>query len=383
MKVALLKLLDATVGFMLCWTVGWLRYLAGRHASPTPTDALPAPVRRVLVVRPGGMGDMVLLLPVLRALRTRFPGAVVHLICEKRNRDILRMAGVADDAILYDAHPLRLLGIGFRERYDIAIDTEQFHYFSALMALLGRAPVRIGFKITPGRNLLYTHLVNYDLGAYEADQFARLLAPLGIDKVGDVAGCLEVAPDALPADRRRQIEALAAQPGLIVVHAGSTSRYKLWEPEKIAGVMMRLAESAAWSFVLVGSKDERSMAELVLASLHLGDRVVSLVGAMTLAETAAVLQRATLFIGGDSGLAHMAVALRRPTVVWFGPSDSRKWGVNGPSHAVVSKALACAPCFIFGYHKLCRHIACMRSIAVDDVLQACRDVLAAGTTGPA
>jgi ADP-heptose:LPS heptosyltransferase len=106
-----------------------------------------------------------------------------------------------------------------------------------------------------------------------------------------------------------------------------------------------------------------------------GAEAVTLAGRLDLAGTAAIIARSALFVGSDSGLAHLAVALGVPTVVLFGPSDSLKWGTENSRHAVVRHDLPCAPCFIFGYHKPCRTIACMKGISVDDVLRACEAVL--------
>jgi ADP-heptose:LPS heptosyltransferase len=321
------------------------------------------------------MGDMVLLLPLLKSLRRRFPQAAIHVVCEKRNRDILRLAGFSGEIMLYDAHPLGLRGL-LGVPYDVAIDTEQFHYFSALMAVLSRAPVRIGFKINPGRNLLYTHLVNYDLGGYEADQFMNLAGPLGVAERADVEGCLTVDTGAMPIEILRQVERMESGGGLVALHAGSTNRYKHWEPEKVAELITQLAQNSTLSFVLLGNDGERRLAGEVLAGVRLEGRILSLTGRLTVAQSAAVIRRAVLYVGGDSGLAHVAVALGTPTVIWFGPSDSQKWGARGAHRAIVRKPLACAPCFIFGYHKLCRPVTCMRELAVADVVQACREILA-------
>jgi ADP-heptose:LPS heptosyltransferase len=377
MKVALLKYLDATVGFLLCWTVGWWRYL-WRCDRPAPALTGDEAIRRIVVIRPGGLGDMVLLLPTLRSLRRRFPGVVIHIVCEKRNREILRLAGVADETLVYDANPVAFAGKLAQGRYDVAIDTEQFHYFSALMALFSRAPVRIGFKISPGRNLLYSHLVNYDLEGYEADQFMRLLGPLGIVGGAAVVGCLSADPNAIPNEILGKLRPFESAGRLVAIHAGSTSRYKLWAPEKVAGLITRLAEDPTLAFVLLGSPGERRPTEAVLRQIRLEGRVFSLAGQLTVAQSAAVIRRCALYAGGDSGLAHVAVALGIPTVVWFGPSDSQKWGVSDRRHRVVRKPLACAPCSIFGYHKLCRTIDCMQAIAVEDVLHACEAILAGG-----
>lgn len=371
-RAGMLKILDATVGFVLCWAVGCLRYVLGRDRT-IPVCPAPDKVSRILVIRPGGMGDMVLLLPTLKALRAQFPAARMDLVCEKRNAPILSLAGFGDCAILYDASPLFLLGRLARGGYDIAVDTEQFHYFSALMAALCRAPVRIGFKISPGRNLLYTHLVSYDMEGYEAAQFARLVRPLQIElRDSDTAGCLVANAVALPAALGTMFT--AGSPA-IAMHVGSTTRYKAWSPAKFAELARKLSDRHGARIVLVGGRGDRRSAEAVAMEARLGERLVSVAGELTLAQTASVMSRCSMFVGGDSGLSHVAVALGVSTVTLFGPSDSRKWGVRSERNAIVEKELACAPCFIFGYHKLCRSIACMDRISVDDALAACRAVI--------
>lgn len=368
----MLKFLDATAGFVLCWAAGWIRYWLRRDRT-IPSCPVRSDVRRILVIRPGGMGDMVLLLPVLNALRRDCPGAKIELVCEKRNSAILKLAGFADCAVLYDASPFGLLRRLLRGGYDVAIDTEQFHYFSALMVLLARAPVRIGFKINPGRNLLYTHLVTYDMDGYEADQFARLLRPLGVElREPDTAGCLTAGG----ADTAR------FGGFYVAMHVGSTTRYKSWSADKFGQLARQLADRAGARIVLVGGRGDRGASREVAGQAALGDRLVSVAGDLALAETAAVIRGARLFVGGDSGLAHVAVALGVPTVTLFGPSDSRKWGVRSERNAVVEKDLACAPCFIFGYHKLCRTVACMATISVDDVLAACSTIMPAPGSAP-
>ncbi|MEI8352616.1 MAG: glycosyltransferase family 9 protein, partial [bacterium] len=134
---------------------------------------------------------------------------------------------------------------------------------------------------------------------------------------------------------------------------------------------------------LVGGRKDAGLARRIAALAGQDGQVRVMAGELTLRETAELIGKAVLFIGGDSGLAHMAVALGAPTVVLFGPSDPLKWGVKGRQNAVVCKGLACSPCFIFGYHKRCHTIACMAGITVDEVVLACSKVIApAAAAGP-
>jgi ADP-heptose:LPS heptosyltransferase len=370
-RVRAIKIIDATAGFALCWILGYLRHLTGRPRVPAIIG--PGKIRHILVIRPGGMGDMIMLLPAIRRIREEFPAAAVDFICERRNLEILRLAGLAENAIPYDAAPVRLMRRLRATAYDVAIDTEQFHHFSAVLALMSGAPVRIGFKINPHRNLLYTHLINYALDGYEGRQFMRLLAPLGIPDSGyRLDGILADAVPVAPPAVQTELAKLRAAGPFVVVAPGSSTIYKQWETDKFVRLVQALTRGRAVGVALVGGADAVKPASMVLK--HTGDQqavVMSLAGRLNLADTTAFLRQAQLFIGTDSGLAHLAVALGIPTVVIFGPSDHVKWGVDDERHAVVRKDMACSPCFIFGYHRLCRTFACMSAVEVEDVLAAC------------
>ncbi len=371
-RAALLKATDAAVGPACCSAVTVWRYAAGRDAQPPPAALPPAP--RLLVIRPGGLGDMLLLLPALQALEAALPGARLDLLCERRNAAVPALAGRDGAVLCYDTNPWRTWRTLRRARYDAVIDTEQFHHFSAVMALATGAPVRIGFNINPRRNPLYTHLVSYDPGGFEADQFLRLLAPLGIAARGAPAAGIRARADAPEADEAR---------GAVILHPGASTPYKQWPPDRLAALGRALLEQTPHPVLVAGEPGERPLVEAVVRAIGRPDRVGAAYPA-DLRAAAALLRPAALFVGADTGLAHLAAALDVPLVVCFGPSDRHKWGHAGPRRRVVAADIPCAPCFLFGYHKPCRHRRCIRRIEPATVLAACRDVLAetAATTGP-
>lgn len=373
MKPWMLKFIDATIGWFACWALGAARHWLRMNPDVPPVLA-GKPLSRLLVIRPGGIGDMILLLPALQTLRRTFPGIIIDMICERRNREVLSLAGWPDAILQYDS-PLRLIAHVRRHRYDAVIDTEQFHYFSALMSILARAPARIGFKISPGRNLLYTHLVNYALEGHEADQFMALLRPLDIGTPPALSPVLH-PPPALPPP----VAGWCGTPGmmLVTIHPGGTTACKQWAPERFAELLRRLARDSRLVFAILGDRRDRRLADSIAVRAALGDRLVSLAGRLTLTQTASILANASACIGGDSGIAHIAGALQTPTITLFGPSDSRKWGNASKGHVILQRQPACAPCCIFGYHKFCHSIACMAAITVDDVEAASRRLLEQG-----
>lgn len=375
-RMRLMKIIDASFGHWLCWILGYMDYLDSTKLQPLPATA----PGRILVVRPGGVGDMILLLPVLKRLAENFPSAQIDIICEKRNIDVLRLAGLEKNALAYDTGIFHVIGLLRRRKYDIAIDTEQFHNFSAIIAFLSRAPVRIGFKINPHRNLLYTHLVNYSMDGYEGEQFARLLAPAG---AGEFTYKLEgaiPAPETIhPSREREQMERLGRRGKVVTMHAGSTSIYKQWDTGKFTELARTLISGRGCSIALLGDQNDACQADLICKGSGATEgRIASFAGKFSLLETAATIARSNLFISGDSGLAHLAIALGIPTVVLFGPTDPEKWGFSNSRHGIIRKNLGCSPCFIFGYHKLCRSIECMSEISTKEVLALCDNLLKPG-----
>lgn len=369
-RIWILKQLDATLGRAACRVAGAALYRSHREIHLDAVD--PARLRRILVIRPGGMGDMLQLVPTLRRLAAATPAARVDLVCERRNRAVATLAGLNVDILCYDAEPARTVARLLNTRYDVAIDTEQFHHFSAVMAWISGAPVRIGFNINPVRNPAYTHLVNYAADGPEARQFSSLLRPLGIadGTPAAIQGALSGAA------RPEAPAAVRALPRYAAVHAGGSAAIKQWGLDRFSALCSDLMARQGLTPVVVGDRRDRevwvgSQGRAAAAA----DGTVVTAGELSLPQTAAVIARSAVFVGGDSGLAHLAVALGVPSVVLFGPSDERKWGVVDGRHAVASHSVPCRPCCVFGYHKPCHAVACLRGITVEQVAEAVSKVV--------
>jgi ADP-heptose:LPS heptosyltransferase len=372
-RIWILKLLDATAGAVACRLAGRLVHAARREIRLQPVA--PPAVRRVLVIRPGGIGDMLMLLPTLKRLIALFPAARVDLLCERRNRDVPALAGIDVGVLTYDSGPVRCLWRLLRAPYDVVVDTEQFHHFSAVLGWLSGASVRVGFRINPVRNPLYTHLVDYAPEGLEVLQFGELLRPLGGGgaRAADLVGLLRPSPARiLPAD----IEAMLAGAGrLAVLHVGGSSPVKRWPLDRFREVADELSRAAGLSVCVVGDARDAAVCRAAWGPRPPDGIRAVLAGRLSLAQTTEVIRRAALFVGGDSGLAHLAVAFDVPAVVIFGPSDRRKWGCQDARHAVVSHAVPCQPCCIFGYHKPCHTVACLDRVPARAVLAAAQQVL--------
>lgn len=351
----MLKTVDRTVGRCLTWILG------SKPVQPGLPIGDAQQVRRVLVIRPGGIGDAVLLLPALRVLKESFPCAEIDILAERRNAEIFTLCHVVRKIFLY--HRARDLAGVFKRSYDLVIDTEQWHRLSAVVALCTRAPVRAGFA-TNERARLFSHPVPYDQDVYEGSSFLRLVEsvierPIRSDHAGRF---MAIPPD------------LDGQPGpTVIISPGASIPEKRWGSERFAELAARLAERG-FTVAVVGGKAERKQGRVGCSSGHSG--ITDLTGRLSLRDVASLLARASVLVTPDSGLLHLASAVGTPTVSLFGASNQTKWAPRGLQHRSLNAKLPCSPCSSFGYTPPCPiDRECLRRISVDEVLTAILDLL--------
>jgi ADP-heptose:LPS heptosyltransferase len=175
----------------------------------------------------------------------------------------------------------------------------------------------------------------------------------------------------------RLLEQLGGPP--LVVNVGATKPANRWPPERFGELARALRAEFDAPVCFTGGAGDRAASEQALAAG--GPGLVDIVGRTNLPELVALLARARLWIGGDTGPMHIAAACGTPVVALFGAADERRTGPFGSGHRVVRTTPPCAPC----NHQRCplpRHV-CMEDLTVERVLQAAREALhGAGGPGP-
>jgi lipopolysaccharide heptosyltransferase II len=358
LKVRILKKADALLGPPLVALLGTLK----RRAASAP-----AQLRSVLVLRPGGIGDAVLLVPTLLALKEQHPQVRITVLAERRNAAAFALCPAVDRVLHYD-RPSELLQ-ALRGRYDLVIDTEQWHRLSALVARCATAPFSVGFA-TNERRRLFNCAIPYSHELYEAASFLNLLAPLGLTQLPPARfPFLEVPEQA--ARRAEQLLAPVAARPFAVIFPGASIAERRWGGVRFQQVAQHLALSG-YAVVVVGGGDDSAEGEVIVRACG----GLNLAGKTSLVETAAVLARSALLISGDSGVLHIAVGLGIPTVSLFGPGIEAKWGPKGEGHLVLNRQLSCSPCTRFGTTPPCPSAArCLSEITPEEVVSAARELL--------
>ncbi len=350
LKVRLIKSIDNIFGTIIV------------KALPLPGAISQFKPDSILFIRPGGIGDAILLIPAIQAIKKKYPYAVIDVLAEKRNSSAFKLCPYVNEIYLYDK-PKQLLKAILGKK-DVVVDTEQWHRMSAVVARLSGARVSVGYA-TNERKRLFSCQVIYSHDDYEANSFLHLLAPLGIAESEEIKFPFLVVPD----DARKNAQKLLgdlANKNFVVIFPGASIPERRWGVEKFSALAGRLAKIGYPIVVVGGEADAFDGKQIVGTNLGL-----NLAGKCSLAETAAVIERSALLISGDSGVLHMGVGLDRPTVSLFGPGIAKKWAPVGDKHIIINRKLPCSPCTRFGYTPKCLiNAKCLADISIEEVVKA-------------
>ena len=346
-----------------------------------PAD--PRPARRILLIKPSSLGDIVHALPVLAALRHAYPDAHIAWLVGSSFAGLLAEHPLINEVIPFDRRRygrmltspsilrefLAFVGDLRRRRFDLVVDLQGL-VRSGFMAWATGAKRRIGFA--DAREMawaFYSQRVAVPGNAVHAvDKNCALASEMGL-QISRPEFPLPITPRARTAMQDRLSAAGLTHGRFIAVLPGARWESKRWTAEKFAELLCRLAATDPRPCVLLGAPDERPFAEQIRAA---GARAIDLVGSTSLAELAAALDLAEVVVSHDSGPMHVAAALGRPIVALFGPTDSRKTGPYQTSAHVLTHSVPCAPCM----QRVCPlgHQNCLRGLEIEAVLRAVREL---------
>jgi heptosyltransferase-2 len=320
----------------------------------------PEEIKRVVVRGTNWVGDAVMTIPALRELRRVLPHAHITLATRSWAEGLFMDADFLDDLLIYDRRPRELRAVARQTRvwhacrFDLAL-LLQNAFEAALIASAARVPLRIGYA-TDGRSPLLTHplpLPRWREQRHEVFYYLNLVA--GLERVLYGASDIEEREPQFDLNvseaRRAQAREFLSSKGvrmdrpLVALCPGSTnSRAKRWPIEGYATLADRFIVEMDAEVLLIGSPDEIDVSREVAERMH--RQPVFLTGQTDLAQVVAVLSLADILITNDTGPAHIAAALNRPTLVIFGPTDPRTTRPFSSVAEIVRRPPDCAPCML-------------------------------------
>jgi ADP-heptose:LPS heptosyltransferase len=318
-------------------------------------------IKRIIIVRPDHLGDLLFATPALNIVRKALPDAHITGLVGPWGRaiwlgspnldalEVVRFPGIVARHEGGALGSYRLLNTTARSlskgRYDLGIVLRFDHWWGAAMLAAAGVPRRWGYD-TPGMKSWLTNVVAYTSGRHEVEQNLRLVeavlysvgahrtAPLPeVLEINRAKGLPRLRPPLAEPVRDDSLAPWLAEARRVVIHPGTTAANKLWTIGGWAKVTRNLLDEG-WAVAITGSPDEKRLADPIMEaigpSLTEGSVLVNMAGrTASLGQLVWVLGQASMALGVDNGPLHIADALGKPSLHLYGPSDEAIWGPWG------------------------------------------------------
>lgn len=332
--------------------------------------------RRVCLIKPSALGDVVQTLPVLSMLRARWPDAHLAWVINQDFAGLLTGHPELDQVIEFDRRTRgrpRWFSLGRLARqlrsgeFDLAIDLQGLAR-SGLMALTTGAPRRVGGgDAREGARWTYTDCIPMaDRPLPALERYRRVAAALGCDGAPPPAklGIREHHRDMV-----RQMLGHLPRPWL-VIHPGASWETKRWPSDHFVQLAQQAKQEFGATIVLSGGPSDAAACAKIAA--RLAGETINLAGQTSLLELAAICRACDVFLSGDTGPMHLAAAVGTPVVSVFTCTSPLRAAPRGQEHRVVGTGVCCAA----SYRKHCGLLACMSELGPERVWPVLRATLA-------
>jgi ADP-heptose:LPS heptosyltransferase len=382
-----MRLVDKSLGALLCRAVALCLWLCRRHIRRIDHPAPPEPdtVRDILVIKFLGLGSILQATPLFQALRRRYPAARTTLLTFDANR-ALEPLGIGVDAVVtvstgslrrFATSNLAALWRLRGTRFDLVLNLEFFATYAALMTALVKKRFAMGFGgFANYRNHFFHDFVSYDSARHVRDKFLAFARRLGY--TGPAPGLARLGveqPAAVVAEiEERECFTLGADDFCLIVNinTGEMAPHRRWPVEYFRTLVEALLDRRGLRILLIGGPKDRPAVDAFQASLSDPGAVVNLAGRISLRELVAVMQVSDLYLGNDTGPLHFAACVGLPVLVVFGPESPEVYGPPAtPRNTVLYRAEACGPCLnvYTDKHSRCGDNICLKRIGPEQVLE--------------
>ena len=329
------------------------------------TDALylKNPPKKILIIRPSALGDIVHSLPFLYTIKNRFPEAEIHWVVARELYQFLEGHPMIHKLWIFDKTRWKKISLLHKtiieiivfclklrnEKFDITIDLSGL-LRSGLIAVVSGASVKIGFEeAAEGSSFFYTHKIKGGTQIHAIDRYLKIASFLGCK-----TNCIKYPFAPFP-ENPKICESLPEK--YIVMAPSAGKEANRWPASRFG----ELAAKLPLPVVITGSRADVPVARVVEQNAK---KTIFLAGTTSLKELAAVIKNAMYLISNDSGPAHIAAAFNVPVFAIFGPANPVRTGPYGSIHTVIQNRLPCSPCY---RKKPCDHFKCMQDLSVEKV----------------
>lgn len=323
------------------------------------TDTMPRrPFKKgaLLAIQLGDIGDVVLTVPALRALKTAFPDRSLLVCVRKKAAELMSLCRHVDTVFAVDSQKRRPIDEIRHQRdffkilrsttYALCIDFRTGTR-GAILARLCGARRRLGFFATDEpawRNPLFTDLVRreYQKGTHVADYYFELVKWLGIANRDPEPRLTVPAKVVQAVSVRLQDMGVDNRQPFVALQPFSLWPYKELPADTYVDLVEQIGKRCGRPIVIVGAAAERPRAQAIVKRCRVS--TVNMAGQTSIGQLAGLLGLARMFVGVDSAGLHIAAAVGTPTIGVFGPTDPLSWAPRGRRHTVIQPRMPCVPC---------------------------------------
>lgn len=354
-------------------------------------------MKRILIINPFGIGDVLFTTPSIKSLKENFPESYIGYLCNKRTEPILRTNPDLNEIFVFEKDDYRQLWreskikcisrfISFLKRikvknFDLSFDLSLGRHYNFFLWLIG-IPQRVGFNYK-NRGRFLTKKIDIDgyQDKHVVEYYLDLLRFLGLEPKDNRLELFLSQDDTIWAEQFLKDQGISNTDLLIGIIPGGGASWgkdapiKHWSGEKFAKVADKFIERYSTKIIILGDSTESQICEFVSNSMHHHPVAVSC--NTTLRQFASLIGRCKLVITNDGGPLHIATALGTKTISIFGPVDDKVYGPYPPSvnHIVLKKDLPCRPCYRRFKMPKCDRRDCLESITPEEVLGATEKLL--------
>jgi lipopolysaccharide heptosyltransferase II len=398
MNIKFQRAVDRLAGVPICALLSLLE----RLRNVLGFSARPAPPRRILIILLSEMGSLVLAHPMFIRLQQQYPGAAVHVMLFRKNREVLDLLGVIpenhvlsiDDRTLrgFAADSLRVIRSMRELKFDVVIDCELFSRVSSIFSYLSGAPVRAGFHRHTQEGLYRGSFINcrvlYNPYRHLSQQFLAMVAALestSVPSVKNAADGVIVAPrlDFSPHELQQVVAQLHAdyptlqdQKLVLIYPGGGILPIRAWPLESYQRLCSSLL-AEGYAIGVIGLQDDKPLAQAILAHCD-SDRCVDLTGyTRSVRHLLALFHRATLLVTNDGGPGQFAALTPIPSIIFFGPETPVLYGSLAANSYCFYTAIPCSPCLTAYNHRTSPcdgDNQCLKRISPERVLAKVREM---------
>jgi len=323
-------------------------------------------VERIVVIGLSNIGDGVLMAPVIARLHARYPKARLTLFVGERARQVYVQDPRVHELVSFDAYSgwwgrVRLVGAMWRLHPDCFVDLRH-----TLLPIVVNPWYVWRYLWAPPARLVHRRDRHLWYLSRQVPECAL------VPDAGQASALSLTAQEHAHTQQLLQRAGVHGDRAFVVICPGARSELKRWAADRFAVLADGLINQGDVEVLFSGEPDEAPIIDEIRGAMR--HQAISMVGRLTIRQTAALMSRARLVITNDSASLHVACAMRAPVLALFGPTDARKYGPTGPRDRVIRRRLFCAPC----EQALCRfNHECLRFIGVEDVLEAAAEMVRA------